>query len=141
MCFKKVRRLLFAGSMAGLIIGVSQVFGAGVDDGKVNANENAVPTKRDPFWPVGYVPKSMKGDAGDEVEKEKGNTDWKEARKKIVVNGVSSCGDNKYVAVINNKIKSVGELVSVELGNTRYTWKIDSINPPRSVKLLPHKAE
>ena len=55
--------------------------------------------------------------------------------KKVVINGVSSSADNDYYAVINGEVKSVGDTVSVRMDSSVYTWAVDDIKPPGSVKL------
>ena len=94
--------------------------------------------KRDPFWPVGYVPKNIKsvipkGDPEQGVAKV--DNSWNEAMKKVVINGVSSRAKDAYCAVINGQVKSVGDTVTVNHGGTIYIWAVDGIEPPSSVKL------
>lgn len=99
--------------------------------------EQAAP-KRDPFWPVGYVPESIRrAEAEKNIEAETPvvNNNWNEAMKKVVINGVSSRADNEFFVVINGQVKSVGDTVSLNHEGTIYTWAVDSINPPGSVKL------
>ncbi|MEE9367806.1 MAG: hypothetical protein V3V05_02965 [Pontiella sp.] len=92
--------------------------------------------KRDPFWPVGYVPEvRIKVDNEQNIVIPVVNNNWKEAMKKVVINGVSSRGDNEFFAVINGQVKSVGESVTLNHEGTVYTWAVDSITPPGSVKL------
>ena len=102
--------------------------------GTTDAKKGSVAVKRDPFWPVGYTPK------GTQIESQASSVDtggstWAEAMKKVVINGVSSRSDAEYCAVINGELKTVGETVSIRLGGSVYTWAVDSIEPPGSVKL------
>lgn len=93
--------------------------------------------KRDPFWPVGYIPERLIAKKAP-VEKVKSAPvigSWSLAMKTIVINGVSSRSDNDFFAVINGEIKSVGDSVSVKYGDAVYTWSVDGIKPPNSVKL------
>lgn len=132
-----------------LLVGVGGFFiqpcEAEAEHGKANAEESVVVVKRDPFWPIGYIPKKVdnpSGDgAGDTKNKKKGNIDWEEAMKRVVINGVSSRATDEYIAVINNEVKSVGESVSIRYGGVKYTWKVDRITPPSSVKLRRHLVE
>ena len=104
--------------------------------GTNDAQKASAAVKRDPFWPVGYVPKNVQtrsSATGESKEVVAGG--WSEAMKKIVINGVSSRADNEYCAVINGVVKSVGDTVSVKLGGSVYTWAVDGIEPPGSVKL------
>ena len=112
------------------------------EGGSINAKGSVAAAARDPFWPVGYESKQAKNAKGIKVpQKAKGSIDWNRAMKQVVINGVSSRAEGEYVAVINNEVKSVGESVSIQYGGTRYTWKVDSITPPGSVKLLRLLAE
>lgn len=118
--------VLFLSSIVG---GIPQISSAKSADGSVHA-------LRDPFWPAGYEPQK-KGDptAGTTQKSLSGDIDWNKAMKQVVINGVSSSAEDEYIAVINNEVKSVGESVSIWYGGTRYTWKVDNITPPGSVKL------
>jgi hypothetical protein len=107
-------------------------------NGTNNAKEQDVAVTRDPFWPVGYTPKKVnriipienlsQGEA-------KVDNNWNEAMKKVVINGVSSRADNAYFAVINGQIKSIGDTVTINHSGTLYTWAVDGVEPPDSVKL------
>jgi len=94
--------------------------------------------KRDPFWPVGYVPESVRAaqeESKSKPEKKPANKKgWNDAMKKVVINGVSSA-DNDFYAVINGEIKKVGDTISVNYEGTVYTWAVDGIKPPSSVRL------
>ena len=109
-----------------------------VANGTNDALEQEAFIKRDPFWPVGYVPKNIKsvipkGDPEQGVAKI--DNSWNEAMKKVVINGVSSRANNVYCAVINGQVKSVGDTVTINHSGTIYTWAVDGIEPPSSVKL------
>ena len=103
--------------------------------GTENVNNSSSET-RDPFWPVGFVPEGKK----EPVEKKEPvapvvEGGWSEAMNNVVINGVSSRADGDYYAVINREIKTVGQTVEVNYGGRTYTWTVDSIKPPGSVKL------
>ena len=109
-----------------------------VANGTNDALEQEAFIKRDPFWPVGYVPKNIKsvipkGDSEQGVAKV--DNSWNEAMKKVVINGVSSRAENAYIAVINGQIKSIGDTVTINHSGTIYTWAVDDVEPPNSVKL------
>lgn len=109
-----------------------------VANGTNDAIEQEAFIKRDPFWPVGYVPKIIanvipKGTSEQGVAKV--DNSWNEAMKKVEINGVSSRANNAYCAVINGQVKSVGDTVTITHGDTIYTWAVDGIEPPSSVKL------
>ena len=124
-----------------LVAGMLQ---SGLCDGQArggtdSANNSTIDSAaRDPFWPVGYTPERMaETEASDEVAAaaENENADWNTAMKQLVINGVSSRADNEFFAVINGQIKTVGETVAVVLGSSTYSWVVEGIAPPSSVKL------
>jgi hypothetical protein len=107
-------------------------------NGTNDAEEQKTMIRRDPFWPVGYVPKKVTSIVPVEISTKsevKVDNSWNEAMKKVVINGVSSRAENAYIAVINNQIKSIGDTVTVNHSGTLYTWAVDVIEPPDSVKL------
>ena len=110
------------------------------ESGGINgAKQEKAAFKRDPFWPVGYVPESVKKaiaarDKPNSVRPTVANN-WSTAMKKIAINGVSSRANNEFFAVINGQVKSVGDTVTVNLDGLVYTWAVESIKPPGSVKL------
>jgi len=107
-------------------------------NGTNDALEQEAFIKRDPFWPVGYAPKIIKSvmpKGTPEQGVAKVDNSWNEAMKKVVINGVSSRAKNAYCAVINGQVKSVGDTVTINHGGTIYTWAVDGIEPPSSVKL------
>jgi len=106
------------------------------ESGTVNAKKPLV--KRDPFWPIGYTPRGMKDSTEVAPKGRTGAIDWDGAMKTVVVNGVSNRANNEYIAMINNKVKVVGDSISVSFGGMRYTWTVESIAPPGSVKLRRH---
>ena len=107
----------------------------GIDDAKVDI----VAVQRDPFWPIGYTPEWIVGKESNGqakvVEKEE-SIDWNKAMKQVAIQGVSSRAGNEFFAVINGQVRSTGETVSVQVGEVNYTWAIEGISPPSSVKLL-----
>ncbi len=144
-CYRKICGplliVLFVG-MGGLFLPRSS---AEENNGKGNAKDSVVAAKRDPFWPIGYTPRKVVNSTGtgttSTVARKPGSIDWEEAMKRVVINGVSSRATDEYVAVINNEVKSVGEIVSVLYGGAKYTWKVEKITPPGSVKLRRHLVE
>ena len=126
-----------------LLFGVSTLTGSAAEKtkptgGTDDAQSLATSVKRDPFWPVGYVPESVKAAAeasstGPVVKRTIAN-DWNTAMKKVSINGVSS-KNKEFFAVINGRIKGVGDTVTVNHGGMVYTWSVESIKPPGSVKL------
>ncbi len=134
--------------LVALFVGMGGVFlprsEAEQNDGKGNAKDSVVATKRDPFWPIGHTPKRVnpEGTKTTSTEARKpGSINWEEAMKRVVINGVSSRATDEYVAVINNEVKSVGEAVSILYDGAKYIWKVERITPPGSVKLRRHLVE
>jgi hypothetical protein len=94
--------------------------------------------KRDPFWPVGYTTKI-------EVEQIKiappeVKVDWVNAEKVLRINGIGSREDADY-ALINGQIKVVGDVLKVKFKNVIYTWEVESIHSPNTVKLRQVSAQ
>lgn len=107
-------------------------------DGTDSAKSSPAKEARDPFWPVGYTPEWIKNAGKSQLALEMettGDADWNAAMKEVSIQGVSSRAGNEFYAVINGQIKSVGDAVSVKHGNSTYSWAIESITPPSSVKL------
>ena len=126
-----------------MAVGVAGVcLGGNAPEGKagaINAKRSGVAVERDPFWPVGYEPKKPV-DAAGARKKALADKNWAEAMKQVSVQGVSSVSGEFY-AIINAETKRVGDQVSVEWGGVRYTWKVERIAPPGSVKLRRVSAE
>ncbi len=134
---KEIRRMLLV-TLLCLAISPSS-FSKGTElNGADNACKEQASPKRDPFWPVGYLPESIRraeAEKNQEVVAPMVSNNWNEAMKKVVINGVSSRADNEFFAVINGQVKTVGDAISLSHEGTIYTWAVDSINPPGSVKL------
>jgi hypothetical protein len=139
MTMRRYKNVFFKGGV-GLVISLASVCvvlpAAGSDDkGTKNAKEMVGVIKRDPFWPVGYVPKEAVLAATQKSTADVPAGSWKEAMKMVSIDGISRSAGSEYYAVINGQIKSAGDTVSVRLGNSLYTWAVDSIEAPGSVKL------
>ena len=129
----RILRVLFV--VIALVFLAPPGFGEESSVGIRNADKREQQGARDPFWPVGYAPVVKSTKVVPVVERPVVVGSWSKAIKTIVINGVSSRGDNDFFAVINGEIKSVGDTISVKFGGTVYVWAIDSIKPPKSVKL------
>ena len=136
---KRLSRVLVIISVIGFAgtLNITEAQTAGTN-GTNDALEHKAALKRDPFWPVGYVPQNIKS-VVPKVNPEQSNgpvdNSWNEAMKKVEINGVSSRAKDAYCAVINGQVKRVGDTVTVSHSGTIYTWAVDSIKPPSSVKL------
>ena len=107
-------------------------------DGTDSALVGAVAVQRDPFWPVGFTPERLikkKPEEQSKMLESIGKIDWNKAMKQVAIQGVSSRAGDEFFAVVNGEIKGAGETVSVQVDGVGYTWMIDSISPPSSVKL------
>jgi len=93
-------------------------------------------TKRDPFWPVGYVSKRVIKSGS----RKEGPVNWEEARKNVKINGIVRRKD-EYVVIINSRVKKIGDVVIFDFKGYRYKWVIESITPPHSVKLRAEKGK
>ncbi len=127
--------------LAALFVTMLAIAASGDESKIVSGTDDAMnegsSVRRDPFWPVGYAPESVKPVEGQakRVAKPTLENDWNTAMRKVVINGVSSRAKNEFFAVINGQVKSVGDNVTVNHEGTIYTWAVDSITPPGSVKL------
>lgn len=109
----------------------------------------AVPrAARDPFWPVGYVPRPVvKAVVGSSTPGSGASAassapaavarppDWDEARRHLEIKGVSRIGRDKtsgresYFADVNGRIAEDGDTVSVTWDGRVYRWRIAQISP------------
>ena len=123
------------------LVGLQAVPAADLQTDSSDGTDHAKVSKvvmRDPFWPVGYTPKwiiEKNAESQNKAVENEGSTDWNKAMERVEIQGVSSRAGNEFYAVINGQIKSAGETVSVMVGSVNYTWMIEDISPPSSVKL------
>lgn len=115
---------------------------------RASAADAVLPTgmRRDPFWPVGYVPKIAVPEApaakGGGVAKPSdldaapapvAEPDWTGARRKLDIRGVSLIGRDKetgkarYFAVVAGKLVESGNVVAVTHEDRVYRWKVVDI--------------
>jgi hypothetical protein len=98
---------------------------------------------RDPFWPVGYVPKKVQKPTGknpgkvsltDQSTPEPTRAPlWEEARKKVDIRGISlihekNSGDQKFFALVSGKLVETGNVVSVKYLGRLYRWRVVDIS-------------
>lgn len=89
------------------------------------------PANRDPFWPVGYRPKSR-----EEIERERrlatasqkpvSPPRWEEAQALMRIGG-SMRTPRGFTALINGELVKAGDIVSLRFKEKLYRWKIDSV--------------
>lgn len=111
----------------------------------IEGSDNAagVSNERDPFWPVGYVPRKVqnykdkaRGNVvtGVEIVPEPVKTPvWDEAGKKLDIRGISLIHERdsktpKYLAMIAGKLVESGDVVSVRYDDRTYRWKVVGIS-------------
>lgn len=96
---------------------------------------------RDPFWPVGYRPKSETPPPPPVVAPSipdvappppppppKPVANWEAARKLLIITGYAE-KDGKKRCILNGRLLQEGDLVSVLHASMRYTWRIVEIGP------------
>lgn len=96
---------------------------------------------RDPFWPVGYVPRKpvkpaqVDSSAAKLVIPESARLPvWEEARKLLDIKGISligrdrNSGQSKYLAMVTGKFVEEGDTVSVAFEGFVYRWKVTGIS-------------
>ena len=136
---KQISRMILLAFLVGPKAVQAVDFQASQSDGIDDAKDSTVALHRDPFWPVGYTPKwvteKQQQEQGAAVVKQPESIDWNKAMEQVAIQGVSSRAGNEFYAVINGQVRSTGETVSVQIGEVSYTWMIDGISPPSSVKL------
>lgn len=85
---------------------------------------------RDPFWAVGWQPPGWAAKAEtDPTVNVREISRWKEARKLIVITGISKKPNgNNYVAVLRGiGVVEAGDKISVDYNGLAYKWKVTSI--------------
>lgn len=115
---------------------------ASVDDG-----DQGVSKSRDPFWPVGYVPKVVKKapvgpkapggtpGSGVSVVEPPHVPQWEEAMRKLDIRGISligrdkESGKSKYLAMVTGRLVEEGDVVNVAYEGRIYRWKVTGIGP------------
>lgn len=93
--------------------------------------EGLTPAARDPFWPVGYVPKSA-----EELEREKHQGDsgpnipapkWSEAKAALRIGGYMKSPIG-YTALVNNALVKIGDTIVLTFDGKQYRWNVESIS-------------
>jgi hypothetical protein len=94
--------------------------------------EGLTPVSRDPFWPVGYAPKSAA-----ELEREKSAAEasrnkvsgpkWSEARASLRVGGYMKTQDG-YAALVNNSVVTPTDVIALIFEDKLYRWKVETVS-------------
>lgn len=102
------------------------------------------PGHRDPFWPVGYVPRPVvKPVAGTPEARLPASVarppvaerppNWTEATRRVDIRGTSRIGREKstgaelYQAVVNGRVVEPGDTISVSFEGRTYRWRVQAI--------------
>jgi len=144
---------LYVAMCAGLfLMATADVFEASAEDGNgpvggafvsdAQSDSLDAPKPRDPFWPVGYVPKkvvrvkektppkwALNGIDSSEAPRV---PLWDEARKRVDVRGISFVRDKvsgapRYLAIIAGKLIETGDVVSAKYEGRIYRWRVVGI--------------
>lgn len=115
-------------------------------DAPANSMDEGLPMRlRDPFWPVGYIPRKPEkplpletsgddGVKGPEQKVEVRVAAWDQARARLDLRGVSSLGRDKttgkprFVAVMAGRLVEEGDTVSLSFEGQVYRWKVVSLS-------------
>lgn len=115
--------------------------GEGVPEGPGEVLEGSKP--RDPFWPVGYVPKKVLKPKDKGFIKNASTQElvpapvrvplWDEARRKLDIRGMSLIHDKnskapKYIAMVAGKLVETGDVVIVKHEERVYRWRVVDIS-------------
>ena len=86
---------------------------------------------RDPFWPVGFIPKGVAIDGARAQKNDEtfGTPQWAEAMKQLSLSGIMNTGQGTYVAIVNGQAVSEGDTISVFFSGRNYTWTVRAITP------------
>ena len=144
-----------ASSELGGVAAAALAIGTGTQSGAAVGAAEAAPAAplRDPFWPVGYVPRRPEKPAA--VVAARGNTssavpalvpapppapvvnpvDWDEARRHLEIRGISRIARDKtsgraaYFAVVGGRMVEEGDAVNVTWNGHVYRWRVTQIGP------------
>ncbi|NQT92128.1 MAG: hypothetical protein HQ559_05150 [Lentisphaerae bacterium] len=92
------------------------------------APDTSFEVRRDPFWPVGWVPPDfgMSDDAA--APKLQPASRWKQALRLLKVTGITE-GTDEYIAVIKGiGVVEEGDVIAVNYQGLIYKWIVRSIN-------------
>ena len=113
------------------------------------ATTRVTAVRRDPFWPVGFVPKRTDkalpaAGKGSPTAGNPGGTasqpapkavDWEEALRHLDIRGISrvardrTSGREAYFAVVNGRIVEEGDTVASSWEGRVYRWRVGQITP------------
>jgi hypothetical protein len=90
---------------------------------------------RDPFWPRGFIPGQREKELAEE-ERERNlppppgyrDEDWLAARQKVSVSGIARRPDGRGIGIIDGRVVSEGETVTVRSQGFEYTWRVKRLD-------------
>jgi len=91
---------------------------------------------RDPFWTVGYFPPQW----GEErlPKRAVSASEWRIPTSQLEVSGVSRMGD-RVMAIVNNDLKKVGDVVEIAYLGKVFQWKVSDIQADGNVRFDRHQ--
>lgn len=92
------------------------------------------PTRRDPFWPVGYVPGGQKVEV-PVADNTAPLVDWESAEEKLNISAVGEKLGAPFV-VINGKVMTEGTRFQIKINRVTYMWEVPEIDPGKSAKAV-----
>jgi hypothetical protein len=94
-----------------------------------------VSQKRDPFWPVGYVPRPVpviqpekKTAPTHAVVLPPAGQDWAHALEQVRIQGIVGGRNGKFFATVNGRVVESGDEIAVTFEGSTYRWKIRAIS-------------
>lgn len=92
------------------------------------APDNSFELRRDPFWPVGWVPPDFGLSEDDSVLKIQPTSRWKQALRLLKVTGITE-GPDKFIAVLKGiGVVEEGDVLAVNYQGLTYKWVVRAIN-------------
>jgi len=113
------------------------------DPAQADSTHRAPPLKRDPFWPVGYAPRTPE-DPGDyvdeqallaEEEAQREAARWEAAAAQLRISGINRLGSRVFVS-INGHPYEEGDLCTAQHRGRTFQWEVQSITTD-GVRLRP----
>jgi hypothetical protein len=131
---RHINRYWFTGLTA--LLWIAAVSGLSADS-TASASQNfpfAAERLRNPFWPVDYQPDSWAKIEDGARSQPADDSNWDGPAAQLRVSGTSQMG-SRLVAIVNDEIKSIGELVEVHYSGSVYQWKVQDIQADGTVNL------
>ncbi|MBN2702689.1 MAG: hypothetical protein JXR23_00620 [Pontiellaceae bacterium] len=91
--------------------------------------------KRDPFWPVGYVPKDQQVEV-PVVDNSVVQVDWESAEKQLDISAVGETKSGAPFVLINRKMMTEGTQFQINVNKVNYTWEVPEIDPGKGAEAV-----